>query len=311
MIGIALTEKLADTTESTSETASEIVQDAEQKAGLLRQYMTDLLDWCMSKVGSLVVAVIFMVIGFRVVKWIIKLIKRTFDRSNMDVSVAGFLLSAIRILMNFIILITAASIVGFQVTSFVTLLGTAGVTIGLALQGSLSNLAGGVLILILKPFHVGDYIIENNTKCEGEVVSIDIFYTKLKTIDNRSVVIPNGNISNTSLVNVTLHDKRRAEIKIVVGYEEDLDKVKRVVLDAVKTVPGYLADEAVDFFIDEFADSSIMICVRFYAKIDRYWDSVWAARWNIKKAFDENGIVIPYNKLDVNLDSCKKTDNRV
>ena len=126
MIGIALTEKLADTTESTSETASEIVQDAEQKAGLLRQYMTDLLDWCMSKVGSLVVAVIFMVIGFRVVKWIIKLIKRTFDRSNMDVSVAGFLLSAIRILMNFIILITAASIVGFQVTSFVTLLGTAG-----------------------------------------------------------------------------------------------------------------------------------------------------------------------------------------
>ena len=229
----------------------------------------------------------------------------------MDVSVAGFLLSAIRILMNFIILITAASIVGFQVTSFVTLLGTAGVTIGLALQGSLSNLAGGVLILILKPFHVGDYIIENNTKCEGEVVSIDIFYTKLKTIDNRSVVIPNGNISNTSLVNVTLHDKRRAEIKIGVGYEEDLDKVKRVVLDAVKTVPGYLADEAVDFFIDEFADSSIMICVRFYAKIDRYWDSVWAARWNIKKAFDENGIVIPYNKLDVNLDSCKKTDNRV
>ena len=109
MIGIALTEKLADTTESASEKASEIVQ----KAGLLRQYMTDLLDWCMSKVGSLVVAVIFMVIGFRVVKWIIKLIKRTFDRSNMDVSVVGFLLSAIRILMNFIILITAASIVGF------------------------------------------------------------------------------------------------------------------------------------------------------------------------------------------------------
>ena len=115
MIGIALTEKLADTTESTSETASEIVQDAEQKAGLLRQYMTDLLDWCMSKVGSLVVAVIFMVIGFRVVKWIIKLIKRTFDRSNMDVSVAGFLLSAIRILMNFIILITASDVYKRQV----------------------------------------------------------------------------------------------------------------------------------------------------------------------------------------------------
>ncbi len=260
---------------------------------------------------SIVWAVILLIIGIKVINVARKLLKSALERSSIDTGVVQFLDAFVKFAAYAVLILALLGHFGVQTTSFITILGSAGVAIGLSLQGSLSNLAGGVLILILKPFHVGDYIIENNTKCEGEVVSIDIFYTKLKTIDNRSVVIPNGNISNTSLVNVTLHDKRRAEIKIGVGYEEDLDKVKRVVLDAVKTVPGYLADEAVDFFIDEFADSSIMICVRFYAKIDLYWDSVWAARWNIKKAFDENGIVIPYNKLDVNLDSCKKTDNRV
>lgn len=292
----------ADTAAENTEAVSEMVQEAEEKVGIFKQYATELLDWCMSKAGSIVVAILFMVICFRIVKWFIKLLRKTFERSNMDASVAGFLLSAIRILLNFVVVITAASIVGFQVTSFVTILGTAGVTIGLALQGSLSNLAGGVLILILKPFHVGDYIIENHTNCEGEVVSIDIFYTKLRTADNKSIVIPNGNISNTSLVNVTQHNKRRAEVKIGVGYDENLDKVKELVLDAIKTVPGYLPEKNVDFYIDEFADSSIVVCVRFYAEVDKYWDALWAARWNIKKTFDEHGVVIPYNKLDVSIE---------
>ncbi len=291
--------------ENDTEVTSELAQQAEEQVGLIKEYANKLLDWFMGKAGSVLIAVIFMVICFKLVKWLIKILKKTFDKSNLNASVAGFLLSAIKILLNFIIIITAASIVGFQVTSFITLLGTAGVTIGLALQGSLSNLAGGVLILILKPFEVGDYIIENDTKCEGEVVSIDIFYTKLKTADNKSVVIPNGNISNTSLVNVTKQNKRRVEVKVGVGYDENLEKVKTLATDAVEAVPGFLEDEKIDFFIDEFADSSIVVNVRFYAETDKYFDALWAARWNIKKAFDENDIVIPYNKLDVNVEALK------
>ena len=291
--------------ENDTEVNSELAQQAEEQVGLIKEYANKLLDWFMGKAGSILIAVIFMVICFKLVKWLIKILKKTFDKSNLNASVAGFLLSAIKILLNFIIIITAASIVGFQVTSFVTLLGTAGVTIGLALQGSLSNLAGGVLILILKPFEVGDYIIENDTKCEGEVVSIDIFYTKLKTADNKSIVIPNGNISNTSLVNVTKQNKRRVEVKVGVGYDENLEKVKTLATEAVKAVPGFLKDEKIDFFIDEFADSSIVVNVRFYAETDKYFDALWAARWNIKKAFDENGIVIPYNKLDVNVEATR------
>jgi small conductance mechanosensitive channel len=190
---------------------------------------------------------------------------------------------------------------GFQVTSFVTILGTAGVTVGLALQGSLSNLAGGILILMLKPFKVGDYILENNTGCEGTVTAIDIFYTKLITVDGKSIVIPNGNISNTSLVNYSANPIRRVDISFLVGYEENLDKVKKVTLDAVKGVPGYRGNEPVDFFIEDFGDSGIKLFIRFYVDSSDYFNAKWDARWNIKKSFDQQGIVIPYNQLDVNL----------
>lgn len=285
--------------------AEENIEDAGEKFGLIKQYATNLLNWFMSKLGSIAIAVIFLVVCFKLIKVLIKFLKKTFEKTNLDASVAGFFLSAIRILLNFLVILTAASIVGFQITSFITLLGTAGVTIGLALQGSLSNLAGGVLILVLKPFRVGDYIIENNTKCEGTVVSIDIFYTKLITVDNKSIVIPNGSISNTSLVNVTEHEKRRIDIEFSVGYKENLDKVKEVVTSAVSKVDGYRANEPIDLFIDKFGESGLVMNVRFFADSEKYWPAKWDAMWNIKKAFDENDIVIPYNILDVNIDSNK------
>lgn len=278
-----------------------LIQESEEFVDLLKDYGKRLLDWLMSKMGSVILAILFLVICFKIVKWITKILKRSFDRSKLDESVAGFFLSAIRILLNCLVLITAATIMGFQMTSFITLLGTAGVAIGLALQGSLSNLAGGVLILILKPFKIGDYIIENNTKCEGFVVSIDIFYTKLTTVDGKSVVIPNGMISNTSLINVSEQKSRRVDIEFYVGYDEDLDKVKKVVTDTVKNVVGFLPDEQVDLFVDSFENSSIKMFVRFRVESEKYFDAKWEAMWNIKKAFDANHITIPYNKLDVNM----------
>ena len=255
----------------------------------------------MSKLGSIVVAVIFMVVCFKLVKLLLRILRKSFERSKLDPSVAGFFISAVKIVLNVLIVLTAASIVGFQITSFITILGTAGVTLGLALQGSLSNLAGGLLILILKPFRVGDYIVENNTHCEGTVVSIDIFYTRLITFDNKSVVIPNGNISNTSLVNVTEHDMRRVDIPFSVAYDSDMEKVKRVTIETIKDVDGYLPDEQILFYIDEFADSGINMYVKFYATIEKFFDAKWDAMWKLKKAFDENGIEIPFNQVDVHM----------
>lgn len=292
---------MAADTATTESVVGDAVKEATDQVSIVGQYIQKLTDWCMSKLGSIVVAVIFMVVCFKLVKLLLRILRKSFERSKLDPSVAGFFISADKIVLNVLIVLTAASIVGFQITSFITILGTAGVTLGLALQGSLSNLAGGLLILILKPFRVGDYIVENNTHCEGTVVSIDIFYTRLITFDNKSVVIPNGNISNTSLVNVTEHDMRRVDIPFSVAYDSDMEKVKRVTIETIKDVDGYLPDEQILFYIDEFADSGINMYVKFYATIEKFFDAKWDAMWKLKKAFDENDIEIPFNQMDVHM----------
>lgn len=292
---------MAADTATTKSVVGDAVKEATDQVSIVGQYIQKLTDWCMSKLGSIVVAVIFMVVCFKLVKLLLRILRKSFERSKLDPSVAGFFISAVKIVLNVLIVLTAASIVGFQITSFITILGTAGVTLGLALQGSLSNLAGGLLILILKPFRVGDYIVENNTHCEGTVVSIDIFYTRLITFDNKSVVIPNGNISNTSLVNVTEHDMRRVDIPFSVAYDSDMEKVKRVTIETIKDVDGYLPDEQILFYIDEFADSGINMYVKFYATIEKFFDAKWDAMWKLKKAFDENDIEIPFNQMDVHM----------
>lgn len=292
---------MAADTATTESVVGDAVKEATDQVSIVGQYIQKLTDWCMSKLGSIVVAVIFMVVCFKLVKLLLRILRKSFERSKLDPSVAGFFISAVKIVLNVLIVLTAASIVGFQITSFITILGTAGVTLGLALQGSLSNLAGGLLILILKPFRVGDYIVENNTHCEGTVVSIDIFYTRLITFDNKSVVIPNGNISNTSLVNVTEHDMRRVDIPFSVAYDSDMEKVKRVTIETIKDVDGYLPDEQILFYIDEFADSGINMYVKFYATIEKFFDAKWDAMWKLKNAFDENDIEIPFNQMDVHM----------
>ena len=292
---------MAADTATTESVVGDAVKEATDQVSIVGQYIQKLTDWCMSKLGSIVVAVIFMVVCFKLVKLLLRILRKSFERSKLDPSVAGFFISAVKIVLNVLIVLTAASIVGFQITSFITILGTAGVTLGLALQGSLSNLAVGLLILILKPFRVGDYIVENNTHCEGTVVSIDIFYTRLITFDNKSVVIPNGNISNTSLVNVTEHDMRRVDIPFSVAYDSDMEKVKRVTIETIKDVDGYLPDEQILFYIDEFADSGINMYVKFYATIEKFFDAKWDAMWKLKKAFDENDIEIPFNQMDVHM----------
>lgn len=301
MISLGYLYSMATGTETTENVVTDAVKEATNQVSIVGQYIQKLTDWCMSKLGSIVVAVIFMVVCFKLVKLLLRILRKSFERSKLDPSVAGFFISAVKIVLNVLIVLTAASIVGFQITSFITILGTAGVTLGLALQGSLSNLAGGLLILILKPFRVGDYIVENNTHCEGTVVSIDIFYTRLITFDNKSVVIPNGNISNTSLVNVTEHDMRRVDIPFSVAYDSDMEKVKRVTIETIKDVDGYLPDEQILFYIDEFADSGINMYVKFYATIEKFFDAKWDAMWKLKKAFDENGIEIPFNQMDVHM----------
>lgn len=258
-------------------------------------------DWLIGKAGSILLALICLWVGLRLAKWIMKLIRRSFDKSKLDPTVSSFLSSIIHIVLYVLVFITVVSIMGIQVTSFVTLLGTAGVTVGLALQGSLSNFAGGVLILILKPFVIGDYIREDTHKNEGTVISIDIFYTRLRTYDGKVVVIPNGTLSNTSLTNLTKQERRRLDLNVPVEYDVDLRKAKAVIEQVIQQESLVLQEEPVDIVLDAFEDSSMTILVHVWVKTENYWQAKWNIMENLKYALDEAGIVIPFHQVDVHM----------
>ena len=265
-------------------------------------------QWLMSKAGMVLLALICLVIGLRLVKWIMKVVRKSFGKSKLDPTVASFLGSIISILLYILVFITVISIMGIQVTSFVTLLGTAGVAIGLAVQGSLSNFAGGVLILILKPFVIGDYIKEDTHGNEGTVISIDIFYTRIRTFDGKVVVIPNGTLSNTSLTNLTKQEKRRIDLVVPVEYDADLRNVKKVLQDVVTSEPMVLQEEPIDIALDEFGDSALTVLVHVWVPTDAYWKTKWNLMEHIKLAFDAEKICIPFNQLDVHLNRSDSRD---
>lgn len=284
-----------------NQAVEEAAKSMEKSAGIVKQTLDSLLNWLVGKAGSALVAVLFIVIGLKIVSLLLKILKRSFERSKMEESVSGFLLSIIRVLGYILVFITAATIVGFEVTSFVTILGTASLAVGLALQGALSNLAGGVLILLLKPFQLGDYIIENNKNNEGTVISIDIFYTRLRTHDNKVIVIPNGILADNSLVNLTGETKRKIDIKISVAYNSDMKKIKEIVYGILSADGRILDDEPKDVFIHSFDDSGMTLGIRAWVKTEDYWNVTWDLREEIKTAFDENEVEIPYNRLEVDM----------
>lgn len=283
------------------ETIEEARRNMEQSASLTKTTIDNLINWLIRKSGSAIIAIIFILIGMKLVNIFLRFLKKSFEKSKMEASVAGFLLSVIRVAGYILVFLTAATILGIEVTSFVTILGTASLAIGLALQGALSNLAGGVLILMLKPFQVGDYIVENNHNNEGTVISIDIFYTKLRTHDNKLVVIPNGLLTNNSLLNLTDENMRKIEVKIAVSYMTNIDQVRGMLLEMIEADDVILKDQPKDVFIDSFDSSGMTIGVRVWVKTEDFWPTTWKLREQIKKTFDENGIAIPYNRLEVDL----------
>jgi small conductance mechanosensitive channel len=192
---------------------------------------------------------------------------------------------------------------GITASSVIAVIGSVGLSIGLALQGSLANFAGGVLILMLKPFKVGDYIVEDSHGNEGTVTEIQLFYTKLLTLDNRTVILPNGDLSNTSLTNVTQQDKRMVQIKVGISYHADIRKAKSVLETVVANEQKRLPDEPYQVYVDSLEDSSVSLGIRVWTKSEDYWDVRWRLTENVKYAFDENDIEIPFPQVEVTMNS--------
>lgn len=261
--------------------------------------LNKLLNGSLELVKKLVVVLLIWIIGKKLIKIFLNFLSRAFERTKMDVSLSKFLISLIKFALYGVLAITIIGALGIETTSLITLIGSLGLTIGLSLQGSLSNFAGGVLILLFKPFKVGDYIVTGG--CEGTVQVIDLLYTKLFTVDNKMVTIPNGTLANSTITNVAAEPERRVDVSIDVSYSTDLKKAKEVLLQVIHENPNVLSDREVVAFVDRLGDSGITLTTRCWVKTENYWPTLWALKENYKNSFDENGISIPFPQMDVHI----------
>ena len=279
----------------------ETTNEAAEDVNVFIQYLQDHIPNLIGFAIEIVLALIFFFLGRIVIKWIRKLTRKMLERSNVDKGVETFVDSLLKFMLYGILLFTIATKFGFDTASVAALIASAGVAVGLAVQGSLSNFAGGILILLLKPFVVGDYIIEDNHGDEGTVKEIQLFYTKLLTVDNRTVVIPNGMLTNNSLTNVTHMDERKLELKVSISYESDLLKAKAVLADLIRKESRIMQDKEHRIFVDELGDDGVILGMRCWVSTEDYWNVRWDMLEEIKLTFDRESIVIPYRQMNVRI----------
>ena len=249
---------------------------------------------------SAICALVFVLVGFKISKWIVKLIKKSRGFKKLDESVSSFLCSMVSVALKIIVVIVAATIVGIDATALSAVLGSAGLAIGLALQGSLSNFAGGMMILFFRPFKVGDYI-DNHTDA-GTVQDIGIFYTTIVTPDNKVITIPNGALSNATVVNYSVKDTRRLDFEFTASYSSDIDEVIKVLLTVALSHNLVLRDPAPFAALKSQGASALVFVLRVWVKSDDYWTVNFDVQEQMKNAFDKAGIEIPFNQLDVHIE---------
>ena len=251
----------------------------------------------MTYTPKLLLAILTLVVGLWLVNRFVNLLDHRLGKK--DPTLNKFLCGLISAVLKVMLLISVASMIGVETTSFIAVVGAAGLAIGLALQGSLANFAGGVLILIFKPFRVGDTIEAEGYL--GSVAEIQILYTVLNTFDNRRVVIPNGNLSNATLTNVSVYDKRRCDMTFGIGYDDDIDKAKKILQRLFEEDERSLTEPAPRICVGGLGDNSVDLMFRPWVGTDDLWPYYWDMQEKVKKAFDEEGISIPYPQRDVHL----------
>ena len=280
------------------ETAQELTDHVSQFQKYLDEHTPELISFGIKVVLSIVV----LYIGSRLIRRVLGLVRRSLGRTGMDKGAVQFLCSFLKALLYILLIFGIGMNFGIKESSVAALLGTAGVTIGLALQGGLSNLAGGVMLLIFKPFQVGDYIIVDKANgWEGTVYKIEICYTTLLSVDYRHIVIPNGTLSGNTVVNLTARDMRKLELKIGISYDSDMHKAKQILEQIIKDDKGTREDQGMLVYVDELAESAVTLGLRVWVPTEDYWTVRWRLNETIKDEFDRQGIRIPYRQLDVHV----------
>jgi len=262
-------------------------------------YWDKAVELTMTYAPKALLALIVLLIGLRIIKIAVRALDKAMEKAQVDVSLRRFLGSLSSVLLKVVLIVSVASMIGIATTSFVAILGAAGLAVGLALQGSLANFAGGVLILFFKPFNVGDFIEAQGYM--GVVHSIQILNTVLKTPDNKTVIIPNGQISSGSLTNFSTEPQRRVDMKFGIGYGDDIVKTKSVLKSLIEKDERILKDPEPLVVVSELADSSVNFTVRVWVNSGDYWGVYFDMHENVKLTFDKEGISIPFPQRDVHL----------
>ncbi len=265
----------------------------------MENYIDKIIELSIEYAPKALGALLTIIIGFWLAKILSSKAKKAMEKREIDASLLPFLTSLILILIKILVLFSAAAMFGFEVTSFVAILGALAFAVGLALQGQLSHMAAGILILFFKPFKVGDFIKTNGYS--GTVKEIQIFITILTTLDNRIIIIPNGAITSNALENLTANPMRKVPMTFGIGYSDDIDKAKAVIEKVVKSCEKIDHSQPVDILVSELADSSVNFAVRPWAKTEDYWAVHFYMQENIKKEFDKAGVGIPFPQMDVHL----------
>jgi len=263
--------------------------------GRASEYMDQAIALVMTYAPKVLLAIITLIVGMWLINRFVKVLDSKLGKK--DPTLNTFLCGLLSAVLKILLLISVASMIGIATTSFIAIIGAAGLAVGLALQGSLGNFAGGVLILLFKPFKVGDVIEAQGFL--GSVREISILYTIVDTFDNRRVVIPNGQLSNASLTNMSVYDTRRCDMKFSISYNDDIDKAKAICKKLIEEDERALKDPAPLIVVGGLGESSVDLTVRAWTKSGDLWPFYWDMQERVKKAFDAEGIVIPYPQRSV------------
>lgn len=283
---------------SVTESVTQTVESMGQFWGKAQVFFTDVL---LANVPRIIIALVLLWVGFKLVNYLTKMVRKLMQARDMDKSLQDFLGSLIGITLKLLIVLSVMQMIGVEVTSFIAVLATAGLAIGMALQGTLQNFAGGVIILLLKPFKVGDYIEQGSNS--GSVTSIQIFNTVLNTPDNKVIIVPNSQLATNSLINYTKSETRRVDVSVGISYGESIDKARKVLLKLASTYPVVLQEPAAPVVhVTSLGESSVNLQLRLWVKTGDYWPLYFSLNQAVYDEFNKQGIEIPFNQLSVHFD---------
>ena len=264
-----------------------------------QEHIDKAIDWIWNILPNLIFAIIILIVGLWVIRFLNKLVRKFFQKKDYDLALETFLQSFISIALKILLFVLVITQLGVKSSSLIALIGAAGLAIGLALQGSLSNFAGGVLILLFKPFKVGDFISAQGV--DGSVKEITIFYTKLTTFGNQLAIIPNGKLSNDNVVNYNAMPTRRDKIIVGIGYSSNIKTAKDILLQICADNENILTEPVPEVYVDGLGDSSVNLTLRFWAENGVFWPAHFHVIEETKKRFDAAGIEIPFPQRDVHV----------